>query len=52
VKELEKKRDEKRRHPFEAQGGIESRKDGLLEEIEARMFQSVRDELLFFVFDG
>jgi SNF2 family DNA or RNA helicase len=49
VKELEKKRDEKRRHLFEAQDRIEARKDSLLEEIEARMSQSVRDELLFCV---
>jgi len=31
VKELEKQRDDKRRHLFEAQGQIEGKKDGLLE---------------------
>ena len=49
VKELERKRDDKRRHLFEAQDRIESRKDGLLGEVEARMTQSLRDELLFCV---
>ena len=49
VKDLEKKRDEKRRHLFEAQDRIEARKDGLLEEIEARMRQRTGDESLFVV---
>jgi len=49
VKDLEKKRDEKRKHLFEAQDRIEARKDGLLEEIEARMHQSIREESLFVV---
>ncbi|WP_449258330.1 SNF2-related protein [Chlorobium limicola] len=49
VKDLEKKRDEKRKHLFEAQDRIETRKDGLLEEIEARMRQSIREESLFAV---
>ena len=49
VKELEKQRDEKRRHLFEAQDQIEGKKDGLLEEVEARMKQSIHDESLFVI---
>ena len=47
VKELEKQRDEKRRHLFEAQDQIEGKKDGLLEEVEARMTQRIEEETLF-----
>ena len=47
VKELEKQRDDKRRHLFEAQDQIESKKDGLLEEVEARMKQQVSHNILF-----
>jgi hypothetical protein len=36
-------------HLFEARDTIESRKDGLLEEIEARLRQSVQEEMLFVV---
>jgi ERCC4-related helicase len=47
VKELEKQRDDKRRHLFEAQDQIEGKKDGLLEEVEARMKQQREEKALF-----
>ena len=47
VKELEKQRDDKRRHLFEAQDQIEGKKDGLLEEVEARMKQQREGKKLF-----
>ena len=47
VKELEKQRDDKRRHLFEAQDQIEGKKDGLLEEVEARMKQQREEKTLF-----
>jgi len=47
VKELEKQRDDTRRHLFEAQDQIEGKKDGLLEEVEARMKQQVSHKILF-----
>ncbi|ABL65967.1 SNF2-related protein [Chlorobium phaeobacteroides] len=47
VKELEKLRDDKRRHLFEAQDQIESKKDGLLEDVEARMASRTEKETLF-----
>jgi len=47
VKELEKQRDEKRRHLFEAQDQIEGKKDLLLEDVEARMKQQVSQNILF-----
>gem|GEM_PF-4033719 len=49
LKDLEKKRDEKRKHLFEAQDCIVARKDGLLEEIEALVRQSIREEALVVV---
>lgn len=47
VKELEKQRDDKRRHLFEAQDQIESKKDGLLEDVETRMRRRTEQEALF-----
>lgn len=47
VKELEKKRNEKRKKLFEAQDEIEAKKDVLLNEIEARMEQKLSYKVLF-----
>lgn len=47
IKELEKKRIEKRKHLFEAQDQIDSKKDGLLTDIEARLNQTVDEEGIF-----
>ena len=47
VKELEKRRNEKRKKLFEAQDEIEVKKDELLNEIEARMEQKLSFEALF-----
>lgn len=49
IKELESRRAEKRRGLFEAQDAVDSRKDSLLSEIEARLKQSVSKEELFTV---
>jgi adenine-specific DNA-methyltransferase len=47
IKELEKKRNNKRRTLFEAQDEIDSRKEGLIEGVEARLRQQIRDDKLF-----
>lgn len=47
VKMLEKKRSEKRKQLYEAQDDIEAKRDGLLDEIEARMHQKISEERLF-----
>jgi hypothetical protein len=47
IKELEKKRNEKRKKLFESQDLIDNRKDSLLNEIEARLKQKTSQELLF-----
>ena len=47
VKELEKRRREKRQHLYEAQDRIDSQKDELLEETEARLHQQIEEETLF-----
>ncbi|MBN1969656.1 MAG: DEAD/DEAH box helicase family protein [Candidatus Delongbacteria bacterium] len=47
IKELEKRRNEKRKHLFEAQDEIDERKDGVLNNIEDRLDQRVEEELLF-----
>ncbi|MFR9545696.1 MAG: SNF2-related protein [Rikenellaceae bacterium] len=47
VKELESKRNTKRRDFFDAQDRIEQQKDGLLSEIEARLKQEILEEILF-----
>ena len=49
IKELEARRAEKRRGLFEAQDAVDTRKDSLLSEIEARLKQGVVEtELLSF----
>jgi ERCC4-related helicase len=47
VKELEARRAEKRRSLFEAQDAVDSRKDVLLSEIEARLKQTISQTELF-----
>lgn len=47
IKELEKKRNTKRRTLFEAQDEIESRKEGLIEGVEARLKQQIVEKVLF-----
>jgi len=47
VKELEKKRNEKRRNLFEAQDEVDTRKEGLIGEIEARLKQQISIKELF-----
>jgi ERCC4-related helicase len=49
IKELESRRAEKRRGLFEAQDAVDSRKDGLLSQIEARLKQAVANAELFTV---
>ncbi|MCP4410379.1 MAG: DEAD/DEAH box helicase, partial [Gammaproteobacteria bacterium] len=49
TKDLERKRNDKRRKLFEAQDEIDERKDGLINQIEARLKQSVTTEPLFTV---
>jgi adenine-specific DNA-methyltransferase len=47
IKELEKKRNNKRRTLFEAQDEIDSRKEGLIEGVEARLRQQIKVESVF-----
>jgi superfamily II DNA/RNA helicase len=47
IKELEKKRSEKRQNLFEAQDTIDERKEELLTEVETRLKQSIRLTELF-----
>jgi len=47
IKELEKKRNAKRRNLFEAQDEIERRKEDLIGEVEARLRQQIHREELF-----
>jgi adenine-specific DNA-methyltransferase len=47
IKEMEKKRNTKRRTLFEAQDEIDSRKEGLIESVEARLKQLIRKSELF-----
>lgn len=47
IKELEKKRNTKRRTLFEAQDEIDSRKEGLIEGVEARLQQLISTSELF-----
>lgn len=47
IKDLEKKRSEKRQHLFEAQDTIDERKENLLDEIERRLKQEVNTTELF-----
>ena len=47
IKELEKRRSEKRQHLFEAQDAIDDKMEVLLTEIEQRLKQSIRNTKLF-----
>lgn len=47
IKELERKRNEKRKRLFEAQDEIEKKKEGLLENIEKRLQQQTQRHTLF-----
>lgn len=47
IKDLEKKRSEKRKHLFEAQDTIDDRKESLLDEIERRLKQEIKTTELF-----
>ena len=47
LKDLQTRRNEKRRDLFQAQDQVEARRDGLIADIEARMGQSSRDEPIF-----
>jgi hypothetical protein len=47
IKELESRRADKRRGLFEAQDAVDTRKDGLLSEIETRLKQGVEEKALF-----
>jgi ERCC4-related helicase len=49
IKELEKKRNTKRRTLFEAQDEIDSRKEGLIEAVETRLIQQISDKELFVI---
>ena len=47
LKELQNKRNQKRRDLFQAQDEVEARRDGLIASIEARMKQGHRTESIF-----
>lgn len=47
IKDLEKKRSEKRKHLFEAQDQIDGKKDDLLSNIEERLAQRIEEKELF-----
>ena len=47
IKDLEKKRNEKRQHLFESQDTIDDRKENLLDEIERRLKQEINTTELF-----
>jgi len=47
IKDLEKKRQEKRRNLFDAQDQVDERKEKLLDEIEARLHQEITETELF-----
>ena len=47
IKDLEKRRAEKRHGLFEAQDAVDARKDSLLTDIEARLKQGAQEEMLF-----
>lgn len=49
VKELEKRRSEKRRNLFEAQDEVDGKKEALLDEVEKLLKQRVRQERLFII---
>lgn len=47
IREMERKRNEKRQRLFEAQDSIDSQKESLISEIEARLQQQTFEETLF-----
>lgn len=47
IREMERKRNEKRQRLFEAQDSIDSQKESLISEIEARLQQQTSEETLF-----
>ncbi|WP_437822856.1 SNF2-related protein [Tenacibaculum mesophilum] len=47
IKDLEKKRNEKRKHLFEAQDQIDDKKDDVLSNIEERLAQRIEEHQLF-----
>lgn len=47
IKALEKKRNEKRRHLFEAQDNVDARKEELISNVEVRLKQLISEETLF-----
>ena len=47
IKDLEKKRNEKRKSLFEAQDDVDVKKENLLNQIESRLKQKIREEELF-----
>ena len=47
IKDLEKKRNEKRKHLFEAQDQIDDKKDDVLSNIEERLAQRIEEQELF-----
>jgi superfamily II DNA/RNA helicase len=47
IKDLEKKRQEKRRNLFDAQDQVDEKKENLLDEIEARLHQEITETELF-----
>ncbi|WP_124980751.1 SNF2-related protein [Nonlabens xiamenensis] len=47
IKDLEKKRNEKRKHLFEAQDQIDDKKDDVLSNIEERLAQRIEEKELF-----
>ena len=47
VKDLEKKRNQKRRDLFEAQDGVEEKKEGLISVVEQKLRQAITDSELF-----
>lgn len=49
VKELEKRRSEKRRNLFEAQDEVDTKKETLLDEVEKLLKQRVKQETLFVI---
>ena len=49
VKELEKRRSEKRRNLFEAQDEVDAKKENLLDEVEKLLKQHIKQETLFVI---
>lgn len=49
VKDLEKRRSEKRRNLFEAQDEVDAKKESLLDEVEKMLEQHVKQETIFVI---